>query len=78
MLPVGADAELIPPNGDVTVEDAPKTELVLAGTAEELTAAPNTGAAPKPLAVGATVPVPPFEAPKAGGLPELALPNAGA
>lgn len=77
MLPVGADVELIPPNGDVTVEDAPKTELVLAGTAGELAAAPNTDVAPKPLAVGATEAVTLLEAPKAGGLPELPVPNAG-
>lgn len=66
MLPVGADTELFPPNGDGTVEDAPKMELVLTATAVELGAAPNTGAAPKLLAVGATEAATLMVVPKAG------------
>lgn len=77
MLPIGADAEFTSPNGDVVVEGAPKTELVLAATAVELEAVPNTGVAPKPLPVGAIEAVPLLVAPKAGGLTELAAPNAG-
>lgn len=74
MLPVGADAcGFTSPNADVVVDDAPNMELVLVATAE----APNTGDAPKPLAVGATEAVPLLAVPKAGGFTELAAPNAG-
>lgn len=78
IFPLGADAELISPNGDVTVEDALKIELVLDAATAELEAAPNTGGAPNLLAcVCATDAVPLLVAPKAEGLPELAVPNAG-
>lgn len=66
ILPVGADTELISPNGVGTVEDAPKMELVLAAAAVELEAAPNTGVAPKLLDVGATEAVALLVAPKDG------------
>lgn len=77
MLPVVADAVLISPKGDETVDGAPKMELVLAGTVVELEATPNTGVAPKLLAVGATETVLLLLAPKAGGLLELVAPNTG-
>lgn len=74
MLPVGAEVEPIPPNGDVTVEDVPKTELALPEAADAPELAPNTDVAPKPLDFGATAVTPLPVAPKTGG---LAAPNAG-
>lgn len=68
-----AGVELVAPNGEVTVEDPPNTELVLPAVANE--PAPKTGAAPNPEAAG--VPALAVAPPNAGGLVALA-PNAGA
>lgn len=67
-----AGVELVAPNGDVTDEEPPNTELVLAEVANEPELPPNTGGAPNPLATGAALVV---EAPNAGG---LVAPNVGA
>lgn len=68
-----AGVELVPPKGDVTVEDLPNTALELAAVADDPGPAPNIGDAPKPVAVDVALAT---EAPNAGGL--VAAPNTGA